>query len=79
MPTPGLRALVERIAPAVERVRPIADGEQLLRLAIEVNVRERTRELIESSPILRARVAARELGVIQAVYRLTSGEVLRLG
>ena len=79
MPTPGLRALVERIAPAVERARPIAEGEQLLRLAVEVNVRERTRELIESSPILRARVAARELGVVQAVYRLTSGEVVRLG
>jgi carbonic anhydrase len=78
MPTRNLDAIVRKIAPAVDKVKSCGEGDQLLGLAVESNVRHSARSLVEDSPILAAEVAAKKLTVIQAVYRLKTGEVVRL-
>jgi carbonic anhydrase len=78
MPTRNLDAIVRKIAPAVDRVKSCGEGDQLLGIAVESNVRHSARSLVEDSPILAAEVAAKKLTVIQAVYRLKTGEVVRL-
>jgi carbonic anhydrase len=78
MPSRNLDAIVQRIAPAVKTVNGRATGDQLVALAVEANVRQSARAIAAQSEILREAVAARKLAVILAVYRLASGEVVRL-
>jgi carbonic anhydrase len=77
-PSPGIEAIVKKIGPAVDKVKGTATGEALLALAVEANVRHSAQDLLESSPILRRRVDSGRLTVVKAVYRLASGEVVRL-
>ncbi|TMQ20919.1 MAG: carbonic anhydrase [Candidatus Rokuibacteriota bacterium] len=78
MPSQGLQALVKRIAPAVERVRGQATGEALVALAVEANVQQSARDLLSESAILRRHVEGRQLTVVTALYRLATGDVVRL-
>jgi carbonic anhydrase len=79
MPTPSLRALVERIRPALEQVPPHQRGsEHLLDLQIAENVRQSSLDLLEASPLLVERVAAGELSVVRCVYDLDSGYARRI-
>ena len=78
MPSPGLEALVKHIKPAVESVRGQASGDALLARAVEANVHESAKDLVESSAILRRHVEGGRLTVVKALYRLASGEVVRL-
>lgn len=77
-PSPGIEAIVKKISPAVEKVKGKATGDALLAAAIEANVHQSAQDLLESSPILRRRVDGGRLTVAKAVYRLASGEVVRL-
>jgi carbonic anhydrase len=78
-PSPGVEAIVKRITPAVESVRGKGSGDALLALAIDANVRQSADDLLEHSAILRRGVDAGRLLVVRAVYRLASGEVVRIG
>lgn len=77
-PTRGIEAIVKKISPAVARVKDKATGEALLALAVEANVHQSAQDLMEASPLLRKAVDDGQLTVIKAVYRLASGEVVRL-
>ncbi len=79
MPTENLTALVEKIRPGIDRLKGLVQGETLMSLAVEANVHYCASNLIEASPIVRHEVAAGKLTVVKAVYKLGSGEVLRLG
>jgi carbonic anhydrase len=79
MPSRNLEAIMQRITPAVNAVRGRAMGDQLVALAVEANVRQSARDVVAQSDILRSAVGAGKLGLIQAVYRLATGEVVRLG
>lgn len=78
MPSPGLEALVKKIEPAVATVRGRATGDALVDLAVDANVHQSARDLLESSAILRRHADAGRLTVLKARYRLASGEVVRL-
>ena len=78
MPSLGLDVLVRKIEPAVARVRGQASGDALVDLAVDANVQQSARDLLESSAILRRHADAGRLTVIKARYRLASGEVVRL-
>ncbi len=77
-PSPGIEAIVKKISPAVDTVKGKATGDALLALAVEANVHQSAQDLLESSAILRGRVDGGRLTVVKAVYRLASGEVVRL-
>jgi len=77
-PTRGIEAIVKKITPAVEKVKGTAQGDALLALAVEANVRQSAQDLLEASPLLRKAVDGGQLTVIKAVYKLGSGEVARL-
>jgi len=78
MPTPNLEALVAKIAPAITRVKDRATGDQLITLGVEANVDQSAADIVAQSPIVRKAVEAGTLGIVRAVYRLASGEVVRL-
>ncbi|WP_341676257.1 carbonic anhydrase [Niveibacterium sp. SC-1] len=66
--------LLENILPALDVLDPGLSREQLLHAAVEANVRWIMRELRES-PEGRARLAAREMMLVGAVYELDTGRV----
>jgi carbonic anhydrase len=78
MATPNLDAIVNKIAPVIEPFRGCAQGEQLLGLAVEANVKQSAREVVENSPILQNLISEAKLKLITAVYRVKTGEVYRL-
>jgi carbonic anhydrase len=59
-------------------VRALTSGDELARLAITMNVHQSVADLLKNSSILSREVAAGSLAVIKAVYRLSSGAVVRL-
>jgi len=78
MPTANLDAIVKRIFPVIEKYTICAQGDQLLGLAVEANVQQSARDVVSESPILQKEVAEQKLTVIRAVYKLKTGEVVRL-
>jgi carbonic anhydrase len=80
MPTPGLAAIVSKISPAIDALRAGgAAGDELVYLGVQANVLTSARDLVESSPIVRSHLESRKLAIVKAVYRLATGEVVRLG
>jgi carbonic anhydrase len=78
VPSSNLESIVSRVRPAIESVKGLAEGDELLRLAEQANVRHSARDLLRNSPLLQQKVADRKLSVIKAVYHLTTGQVVRL-
>lgn len=78
IPSTNLESIVARIRPALESVKANADGDQLLRLAEQANVHQSANDLLKSSPLLRQKVETSKLTLIKALYRLSTGEVIRL-
>jgi len=77
-PTPGIEAIVKKISPAVARVKDKGTGDALLAFAVEANVHQSAQDLLEASPLLRKAVDGGQLTVIKGLYRLATGEVVRL-
>jgi carbonic anhydrase len=76
--TTNLESIVSRIRPALESVQGQAEGDDLLRLAEEANVRQSARHLLRNSPLLQQKVMAGKLTLIKALYHLSTGQVVRL-
>ena len=79
MPTDNLAALVAKIKPGIERLKGLVQGDTLMSLAVEANVHHSASNVVEMSPIVRHEVASGKLTVVKAVYKLGTGEVIRLG
>ena len=77
-PTPNLESIVARIRPALESVKGSPDAGRRLRLAERANVHLSADDILRNSPLLRAKVAAGNLTLIKALYRLRTGQVVRL-
>ena len=75
MPSPNLEAVVSHIAPAVSGLKQWAEGGDLVRMAVEANVRRQADEILRRSPMLRAAVAKGEIKLLKAVYDLETGRV----
>lgn len=78
MPTENLEAIVRKIRPGIPPARPGASKDALLQDAIEANVRRSATDCVVASPIVREHVVHGSLAVVQALYRLASGEVEEL-
>ncbi len=78
VPTTNLEAIVAKIRPALEKVKGQAEGDDLLRLVEEANVRQSACDLLRNSPLLQQKVEAGKLTLIKALYRITTGQVIRL-
>jgi carbonic anhydrase len=78
VPSPNLESIVARVRPAIESVKDQAEGDDMLRLAEQANVRHSARGLLSDSPLLRQKVADGKLTLIKALYYLTTGQVMRL-
>jgi carbonic anhydrase len=78
MPTRNLDAIVKRISPALETIKSRAAGDDLVQLGIEANIRQSARDILEESPIVRQELASGRLMMVNALYRLKTGEVARL-
>lgn len=78
MPTPNLQAIVDHIAPALDHVRPFAVADQLAELGVAANVHQSASDVSSNSPIIHEALANGTLKLIRAVYRLETGEVVRL-
>ncbi len=74
--SPYLKAVVERLRPAVESAR--GDGDERLRFVEKENARLVAHEVIEHEAALRARIQTRQLSVIPAWYNVETGAVERL-
>ena len=76
--SPNLRAIVDRIRPAVEQVLKAHGGrasEEALRESIHSNIRASVERLSHGSLILEKLIDAGELAVIGAEYSIETGEV----
>lgn len=78
VPSPNLESIVERVRPAIESVKGQAEGDELLRLAEQANVRHSARDLLRNSPLLQQKVADGKLGLVKTLYHLSTGRVERL-
>ena len=75
MPTENLETMVGYIAPGLKGLKGWADGPDLVRLAVEANVRRQADELLRRSPLLRKAVAKDEIVILKAVYDIHTGRV----
>ncbi|HXC43607.1 MAG TPA: carbonic anhydrase [Candidatus Dormibacteraeota bacterium] len=78
MPTANLQAIVDKIDPAVAQARTYATPAGLLDAAILENVHQSARDVLANSEVLRHAHEEGKLAVIEAVYKLEAGEVVRL-
>jgi carbonic anhydrase len=78
MPSPNLAAIVNQITPALTAIQAPAGSDQRADLGVPANVRQSARDLLQRSPLLKNEVAHGKLAIVQAVYKLKSGEVVRL-
>jgi carbonic anhydrase len=78
LPSDNLRAIVERIRPAVSAARAHWSGEELLPHAIAANAQQSARDLLVRSPVLRDAVEHGHLRIVTAVYHFDDGRVAPL-
>lgn len=78
MPTSNLQAMVDRIEPAVARVRNSATGDALIEAAVQENVHQSARDVLAHSEVLRHAKEEGKLTVFEAEYQLETGKVVRL-
>ena len=78
MPTANLQAIMDKIDPAVLQARSYAKPDALLNASIRENVHRSARDVLANSEVLRSAHEQGKLSVVEAIYRLESGEVERL-
>jgi carbonic anhydrase len=78
MPTPNLQSIVESISPSFADSKTCLIGGESNLSCVELNVQHSSKDVLSKSPLLKKAVDAGELLVIRAVYKLKSGEVVRL-
>ncbi len=76
--SPNLAAVVEQIGPSLAKLGDLVEGPALVSLGIEVNVHQAAKGLVEHSDVIREHVEGGKLGIVKALYRLESGEVVTL-
>ncbi len=79
MPSANLQAIVDKIDPAVAIAKVYSKADGLVGAAVEENVHQSARDVLGNSEILRHAMKEGKLTIIEAVYKLDSGEVVRLG
>lgn len=78
MPSTNLSAIVDSISPAFEGSKTCIIGEPSNLSCVELNIKQSSEDVISRSSILKKAVKEGHLVVIRAVYKLETGEVLRI-
>ncbi len=78
MPSDNLQAIVERITPAFEDSKTCVIGGESNLFCVELNVQQSSRDILLKSSILKKAVEEGDLVLVRAVYRMATGEVVRL-
>lgn len=78
MLTPNLESIVRKIRPALKNAQGPQGSARWLRLAERANIHQSARDVLRHSPLLRRKAARGDLTVINALYRLRTGQVVRL-
>lgn len=78
MPSANLSAIVESISPAFEGSKTCIIGEPSNLSCVELNVKQSSEDVLARSPILKKAVKEGQLAIIRAVYKLETGEVVRI-
>jgi carbonic anhydrase len=78
MPTANLTAIVDTISPAFEGSKTCLIGEPSNMSCVELNVKQSAEDVVARSPILKKAVKEGKLAIIRAVYKMETGEVVRL-
>lgn len=78
MPSANLSAIVDSISPAFEGSKTCIIGQPSNISCIELNVDQSSKDVVSRSPILKKAVSEGHLAIIRAVYKMESGEVVRL-
>lgn len=78
MPSANLSAIVDSISPAFEGSKTCIIGEPSNNSCVELNVKQSSSDVLSRSAILKKAVSEGHLAVIRAVYKLESGEVVRI-
>jgi carbonic anhydrase len=79
MPSPNLQAIVDKIGPAVTQAKSYAQQNELISQTILENVHQSAKDVLGQSAILRSALKDGKLTIFEAVYKLDSGEIVRLG
>ena len=79
MPSPNLQAIIDKVEPAVAQAKSYAKPADLISQAVLENVHQSAKDVLANSEILRHALKDGKLTIIEAVYKLDSGEVVRLG
>ncbi len=78
LPSRNLRAIVDKISPALAGLRDRASGTELVKLGVPANARRSAADLQANSRIIREAVAAGHLTIVKAIYSLETGAVRAL-
>ena len=76
--SPNLRAIVDKINPAVAYAAKSAKGDVLIDAAVKQNIHQSAMDVLAASEILRHFGEERKLVVFEAEYQLNTGKVVRL-
>jgi carbonic anhydrase len=78
MPSANLEAIMNKIGPAVTQAKTYAKADDLVESAVKENVHQSAKDVLANSDIIRSAVKAGKLAVIEAEYKLDTGEVFRV-
>jgi carbonic anhydrase len=78
MPTSNLQAMVDKIEPAVVKVKNSTKGDALVEAAIKENVHQSGRDVLAHSEVLKHAKDEGKLTVYEAEYQLDTGRVVPL-
>jgi carbonic anhydrase len=78
VPSPNLQSILDQISPAVTRAKSCAQSDALVDSAIRENVHQSAADILEHSEELQHAAKDGKLTIVEAVYKLDSGEVVRL-
>jgi carbonic anhydrase len=77
--SPNLEAILDQISPAVSKAKGYAAADAVVESAIRENVHQSATDILERSEVLRHAMKDGKLTVIEALYKMESGEVVRVG
>ena len=78
MPTSNLQAMVDKIEPAVVKVKTSTKGDALVEAAIKENVHQSAHDVLAHSEVLKHAQEEGKLTVYEAEYQLDTGRVVPL-
>jgi carbonic anhydrase len=78
MPSQNLKALVDQIRPSLVNIKAEVKGDELALLQVQANVNQSAVDLLKNSAIIRTALEEKKISLVKTVYRLKSGEVVKL-